>query len=472
VPAVSGRTFDTINPADGTRLTSVAHGQEADINLAVKAAREAFENGPWRKMSPSERGKMLHRVGDLILKHAEELSQLEALDNGKPVVVAKIADVGLSADIFHYMSGWTTKIHGRTFPNSVAGLIAPASARFLTSTLKEPIGVIGQVIPWNFPLLMAAWKLAPALACGNVSVLKPAEQTPLTALRLGEILQEAGIPDGVVNIVTGHGDAGAAIAAHPGVDKIAFTGSTEVGKLIVKAAAGNLKKVTLELGGKSPNVVFKDAKNAPGGMEAAIAGAASSIFFNQGQTCCAGSRLMVEQEVFDEVIEGVSKIANSIKIGHGIDPTTQLGPLVSSEQFDRVRGYMTQGKQDGACFNAGGLDKPHGDAQKGYFVRPTVISKVKSSMSIVREEIFGPVVVAEVQDSLSLSLSFSFSCICCVSFCLMCFCVKMKCSRSRTMMTWSRAPTTLSMVWLPVSSPLTFPRPTDWRPTFVRAQCG
>jgi phenylacetaldehyde dehydrogenase len=385
VPAASGKSFDVYNPADGSVITRVPDSDKEDINRAVAAARRAFESGPWRRMTPSERGKLVWRIGDLILEHADELAELESVDNGKPRAVARVADVPLAADLFHYMAGWATKIEGSTIPISV--LYAPG-ANFHAFTTREPVGVIGQIIPWNFPLLMAAWKLGPALATGNCVVLKPAEQTPLSALRLGEILLEAGLPEGVVNVVTGFGEtAGASLAAHQDVDKVAFTGSTEVGKLIVRAASGNLKKVSLELGGKSPNIIFKDV----GDLESAITGAANAIFFNHGQCCCAGSRLMVEKDIFDDVVSGVAKQAKKIKLGAGLDAETQMGPLVSEEQLRRVTNYMHQGKQDGACYLTGGGRK--GD--RGYFVEPTVIRDVKPDMSIVREEIFGPVVVAE-----------------------------------------------------------------------------
>ncbi len=385
VPAAAGKTFDVYNPADGSVIARVPDSQSEDINRAVSAARKAFESGPWRRMTPSERGKLIWRIGDIILEHADELAELESVDNGKPRAVARVADVPLSADLFHYMAGWATKIEGHTIPISVP--YAPDS-RFHAFTLREPVGVIGQIIPWNFPLLMVAWKLGPALACGNCVVLKPAEQTPMSALRLGELLLQAGVPDGVVNIVTGFGEtAGAALAAHEEVDKVAFTGSTEVGKFIVRAAAGNLKKVSLELGGKSPNIVFKDA----GDLDAVIAGASNAIFFNHGQCCCAGSRLLVEKEIFDDVVAGVSEQAKKIKLGPGLAADTQMGPLVSEEQLKRVTNYMHQGKQDGACYVTGGSRA--GD--RGYFVQPTVIKDTRPNMSIVREEIFGPVVVAE-----------------------------------------------------------------------------
>src|ERR1700758_253121 len=300
VEAASGQTFETINPATEEVLAEVAHGQAADIDKAVKAARKAFDDdSPWRRMNASDRGRLIWRISELIEENADELAMLESLDNGKPYHIAKAADVALAADLFRYMAGWPTKIEGPTVPISAL----PAPGEYLAYTLREPVGVVGQIIPWNFPLLMAAWKLGPALACGCTIILKPAEQTPLSALRLGELIMEAGFPEGVVNIVPGYGEtAGAALAAHPDVDKVAFTGSTEVGKLIVHAAAGNLKKVSLELGGKSPNVVFKDAD-----LATAIPGAASAIFFNHGQCCCAGSRLYVEKPIFDRVAEGIAE---------------------------------------------------------------------------------------------------------------------------------------------------------------------
>jgi phenylacetaldehyde dehydrogenase len=384
VEASSGKTFETLNPATEESLGWVAHGAAEDIELAVAAARRCFddERSDWRRMTPSERGKVIHRIGDLIEQHADELAVLETLDNGKPLTVAKAADVALAADLFHYMSGWATKIEGHTIP--ISGVTAPGS-EWLAYTRKEPVGVVGQIIPWNFPLLMASWKLGPALAAGVTVVLKPAEQTPLSALRLGELMLEAGLPAGVVNIVTGFGDAGAALAAHDGVDKVAFTGSTEVGRLIVQAAVGNLKKVTLELGGKSPQVLYKDAD-----MNVAIPGAANGIFFNQGQCCNAGSRLYIERDVYDEVVQGVADEAKKIKVGPGLEPDTQMGPLTSAEQRDKVLGYMSSGLDAGARAPAGG--GPVGD--RGYFVEPTVLTDTTPDMNVVREEIFGPVVCA------------------------------------------------------------------------------
>jgi phenylacetaldehyde dehydrogenase len=383
VEAASGRTFQTIDPATEEVLAEIAQGEAEDVERAVRAARRAFRHGSeWRRMTPSDRGRLIHGIGDLILENADELATLESMDNGKPRAVARVADVALAADIFHYMAGWTTKLEGNTIP--ISALTAPGK-QFHAYTRREPIGVVGQIIPWNFPLLMAAWKLAPVLACGCTVVLKPAEQTPLSALRLGELMQEAGLPAGVVNIVTGFGDAGAAIAAHPDVDKVAFTGSTEVGKKIVQAATGNLKNVTLELGGKSPQIVLNDAD-----LGVAIPGAASAIFFNHGQCCCAGSRLYAEADVFDDVVAGVADEASKIKLGRGLDPDTQMGPLVSDEQLTRVCGFLESGIEEGARALAGG----HRSGDRGYFVEPTVLVDTTEQMKVVREEIFGPVVTA------------------------------------------------------------------------------
>jgi phenylacetaldehyde dehydrogenase len=383
VTAVSGKTFPTYNPATAEVLAQVAEGDSQDIDLAVKAARKAFDSGPWSKMTASQRGKLIWKLGELLEQHLEEFATLETLDNGKPINVARAADVPLAAEMFRYMAGWATKLEGTTIPLSVP---YTPNAQYHAYTLREPVGVVGQIIPWNFPLLMAAWKLAPALACGCTVVLKPAEQTPLSALLLGELITEAGFPDGVVNIVPGYGEtAGAALVAHDLVDKIAFTGSTEVGKLIVHAATGNLKKVSLELGGKSPNVVFKDAD-----LDAAISESASAIFFNQGQCCCAGSRLFVERSVFDRVVEGVAAKAKKINVGSGMEPRTSMGPLVSEEQLQRVCDYLELGISEGATAVTGG--KKLGD--KGYFVEPTVLVNTKDDMRVVQEEIFGPVVVA------------------------------------------------------------------------------
>ena len=379
VNAASGKTFPTYNPATGEVLARVAEGDKEDVERAVAAARAAFDKGPWRKLAPSERARLMWKLADLLEKHLEEFAQLECLNQGKPLFLARVADLPVSIDQLRYYAGWATKIEGNTIPLSMQ-----PGGKFLAYTLREPIGVVGQIIPWNFPLIMATLKLGPALASGCTVVLKPAEQTPLTALLLGELIQEVGFPEGVVNIVTGYGEtAGAALAAHPKVDKIAFTGSTEVGKLIVHAAAGNLKKVSLELGGKSPNIVFQDAE-----IDSAIPGAANAIFFNQGQVCCAGSRLYVEDKQFDKVVDGVSQFASKIHVGPGMDLANQMGPLVSEEQLNRVCSYLESGFSEGAKAVTGGSRQ--GD--KGYFVKPTVLVNTNEKMKVVREEIFGPVV--------------------------------------------------------------------------------
>jgi len=380
VKAASGKTLPVYNPATGEVMAHVPEAEAVDVDRAARAARRAFDEGPWqRKITASQRGRLLWKLADLLESHLEEFAELESMDNGKPLAVARAADVPLAVDLFRYMGGWATKIMGQTFPISFPG-------EYLTYTLREPIGVVGQIIPWNFPLPMAAWKLGPALAAGNTVVLKLAEQTPLSGLRLAELIQEAGFPEGVVNVLTGYGEgAGAPLAAHDLVDKIAFTGSTEVGKLIVGAARGNLKKVTLELGGKSPAIVFPDAD-----LDKAIAGTASAIFFNHGQCCCAGSRLLAHKDVYDRVVEGVSDIASKIRVGSGLDPETQMGPLVSEEQYQRVSGFIDSGLNEGAKATAGGRPA----AEKGYFVHPTVLTHTKPEMKVIREEIFGPVVCA------------------------------------------------------------------------------
>jgi len=377
VDAVSGKTFETINPATEEPLAVVAEGDKADVDKAVNAARRAFETGAWPAMRPRDRGKLLYKVAELIDANREELAILESRDNGKPISETSNVDVPQAAEVFAYYAGWADKILGETIP---------ISSDFFTYTLREPHGVCGQIIPWNFPLLMASWKLAPALACGNTCVLEPAEQTPLSALRLGELMLEAGLPPGVVNIVTGFGPtAGAAIAEHRGVDKVAFTGSTEIGRVIQRAAAGNLKSVSLELGGKSPNIVFADAD-----IEAAVKGAIGGIFFNQGEVCCAGSRLFVEDSVHDEFVEALATHAKTIRVGDPLDPATQMGAQVSEEQFTKILGYIEAGKKGGARLVTGGARAQ----QKGYFLQPTVFDGVRNDMTIAREEIFGPVVSA------------------------------------------------------------------------------
>ena len=382
VDAADGATFETLDPGTGEVLTTVAHGKAEDVDRAVAAARRAL-TGPWAKMTPSERGRAIHRLGDLIAENLEELAELDSLDNGKPKAVAAAADVPLAADLFWYMAGGATKLRGSTVTPSLPYI---PGGEFHAYTLKEPVGVVGQIIPWNFPLLMAAWKVAPALATGCTTILKPAEQTPLSALRLGELALEAGIPAGVLNVVTGYGDAGAALAEHEDVDKVAFTGSTEVGRLIAQASGRtNLKRVSLELGGKSPNIVLDDADVA-----AAIAGSAEGIFFNQGEVCSAASRLYIHERLFDEVVDGVSRAAQGIKVGHGMSADTDMGPLVSSEQFDRVTGYLKIGAEEGARTVTGGsaIEGP------GYFVQPTVLVDATADQRVVQEEIFGPVVAA------------------------------------------------------------------------------
>jgi len=375
VESASGKTFPTVNPATGEEICRVAEADAADVDKAVQAAREAFEKGPWRKMAAAERGKLLYKLADLIEKNADELARLEALDNGKPYHVARTADLPLTIGCYRYYAGWADKIQGKTIP--VAG-------NYFCYTRHEPVGVVGQIIPWNFPLLMQAWKLGPALAAGNTVLLKPAEQTPLTALRVGELIVEAGFPAGVVNILPGYGPtAGAAIAWHNGVDKVAFTGSTEVGHLIMEAAArSNLKRVTLELGGKSPNIVFADAD-----MDQAIEGAHFALFFNQGQCCCAGSRLFVEAKAYDEFVEKSVARAKKRKVGDPFDPTSEQGPQVDDVQFEKVMSYIVAGKTEGASLVAGG----NRVGNRGFFIEPTVFADVKDDMKIAKEEIFGPV---------------------------------------------------------------------------------
>jgi len=382
VDSVSGKRFQTINPATEEVITSIAEGDKEDIDLAVAAARSAFEDGSWRKTDARERGKILLRVMDLIEKNKDELALLETLDNGKPISETINADLPLVIDCLLYYAGWADKIHGETIP---------VRGEFFNYTLREPVGVVGQIIPWNFPLLMAAWKIAPALACGNTVVLKPAEQTPLTALRLGEICQEAGLPDGVLNVVPGYGPtAGAALAEHMDVDKIAFTGEYTTGRIIMQAASRNLKRVSLELGGKSPNIIFADSD-----IDSAVNGAMTGIFFNQGEVCCAGSRLFLEKSIHDEFVDKLSSRASSLRVGNPEDSDTQMGAQVSQEQFDKILGYIDSGKQEGAKLVTGG----ERCGERGYFIKPTIFDAVDSKMKIAREEIFGPVVSAITFDN-------------------------------------------------------------------------
>jgi aldehyde dehydrogenase (NAD+) len=375
VDSVSGKYFPTLNPATGERICDVAEGDKADVDLAVKAARKAFESGPWSKMSASERGRLMNKLADAIEENKEELAALESLDNGKPYSVALAADLPLTIKCYRYYAGWADKNHGKTIP---------IEGNFFCYTRHEPVGVVGQIIPWNFPLLMQAWKWGPALAAGNCVVLKPAEQTPLTALRVAQLAQEVGFPDGVINVVPGYGPtAGAALSGHMDVDKVAFTGEGSTGKLVMTAAAqSNLKRVSLELGGKSPNIVFADAD-----LDAAIEGAYFALFFNQGQCCCAGSRLFVEEKVHDQLVDKLASKAKSQQVGDPFDLNTTQGPQVSQEQMDRIMGYIDAGKKEGAQCVAGG--KRHGE--RGYFIEPTLFTGVKDDMKIAKEEIFGPV---------------------------------------------------------------------------------
>jgi aldehyde dehydrogenase (NAD+) len=376
VPARDRRTFETVDPATGEPVAEVAYASAEDVDRAVVAARAAFDEGPWRTAPASERERLMHALTDLIQEHADELAELESLDNGKPITYARNIDISLTVAHFRYFAGWPTKIEGEVIPVS-----AP---KMLCYTQSEPVGVCGQIIPWNFPLMMAAWKVAPALAAGCTVVLKPAEQTPLTALRLADLALEAGIPRGVLNVVTGDGATGAALVEHPGVDKIAFTGSTAVGREIGATAGRMLKRVTLELGGKSANIILPDAN-----LKAALGGSFQGIYFNSGQACNAGTRLYVHKDQFDEVVSGLAERAPKMKMGPGLDPETQMGPLVSAEQRERVSGYIAKGKEEGAELVTGG-----GEQGPGYFVEPTLFTATSDDITIAREEIFGPVLVA------------------------------------------------------------------------------
>lgn len=377
VESVSQKTFSTPNPATGEVLADVYEADAADIDLAVKAARAAFDNGPWSKMSASQRSRLMYKLADLMEEHKEALAQLETLDNGKPIKETTYADVPLAIEHIRYYAGWSTKITGQTIP---------VSGNYFNYTRHEAVGVVGQIIPWNFPLLMAMWKLGAALATGCTIVLKPAEQTPLSALYLAELIEKAGFPPGVVNIVPGFGPtAGQSLVDHPQVDKIAFTGSTVVGKSIMASASKSLKRVTLELGGKSPNIILPDAD-----LTKAIPGALKGVMFNQGQVCCAGSRVFIQKKLYDNVVADMVSHAKSIKQGAGLDPSTQIGPLVSSKQQQRVMNYIEKGLEEGAEVLTGGT-KPK---EEGYFVEPTIFSAVNDEMTIAREEIFGPVIAA------------------------------------------------------------------------------
>jgi acyl-CoA reductase-like NAD-dependent aldehyde dehydrogenase len=386
-PAADGRTFQTLDPATGLPITAIAHAGATDVDRAVVAARRALESGPWAGLSAAERGRLIQRVADLIEASADELAELESLDNGKPVKLAKIVDVASTVAHFRHFAGWPERIFGAQIPVQQADM--------LCYTRKEPVGVCGQIIPWNFPLLMAAWKIAPALAAGCTVVLKPAEQTPLTALRLGELVLEAGIPAGVINVLTGDGATGAAIVDHPGVDKIAFTGSTAVGREIGAKVGRALKRVTLELGGKSPNIILPDAD-----LDAAVKGSFQGIYYNSGQACNAGSRLFVHRDQFDQVVGALAERAAKARVGPGLDPGTQMGPVISAEQRDRVLSYIESGRADGAELLAGGANDPSGDESGGYFVEPTLFASSDDRIRVAREEIFGPVLVALPYESL------------------------------------------------------------------------
>ncbi|MBI4052291.1 MAG: aldehyde dehydrogenase family protein [Elusimicrobia bacterium] len=380
VDSVEGKSFQTYNPATGEVLAEVSQATAADVDLAVKAAREAFDKGPWPRMNPAEKAKILWKIADLIEKNIEELAQLETLNSGKIIREARYGDLPMVAENFRYFAGWTTKIFGETFPTTTP--YAPKAQTF-TYTVREPIGVVAGIVPWNFPLQMAAWKLAPALACGNVVLLKPAEQTPLSTLRLAELLEEAGLPPSTVQVLPGGPETGKALVLHKGVDKISFTGSTEVGREIVKMSASNLKRVSLELGGKSPHIIFADAD-----LDTAVKSAYMGAFYNQGQCCCAGSRIFVEKKTLEPLAEKLMERAKKVRLGPGLDPNTQMGPLISEEQRKRVEDYVESGKKEGAKLLCGG-DRPAD--LKGYFLKPSVFVEVQDEMRIAKEEIFGPV---------------------------------------------------------------------------------
>ncbi len=376
VDAASGRTFDTLNPATGESMASVAEGAEADIGRAVAEARSALVSPEWRGMDAHRRAQILWRLSDLIEEHVDELGEMETRDNGKPIFESRQVDLPSVVENFRYFAGLANKIQGETIP---------VKGPFLNYTLREPVGVVGCIVPWNFPLSLATWKVAPALACGNTVVLKPAEETPLTALRLGELAAEAGLPTGVLNVVPGFGEtAGAALVRHPGVDAIAFTGSTEVGKIVMREAADTLKRVSLELGGKSPNIVFADAD-----LAAAVRGATTGIFYGKGEVCAAGSRVLVERAIYDEFIDAFAARAEKMTVGDPMGPKTRLGAIVSEAQLERVLGYIDVGKSDGARLVTGG-ERTQVDG-RGNFITATVFADVDADMQIAQEEIFGPV---------------------------------------------------------------------------------
>jgi phenylacetaldehyde dehydrogenase len=381
----AGETFDSLDPATGKLLAPVARGDAAAVDRAVAAARTALENGPWPAMTPMDRARLLWKIADHLEAHIDELAELETLDQGKPLFVGRWAEIPGAIAQFRFFGGLANQIEGKTIPTSVN--YAPPGKEVVAYTLKEPIGVVGAIVPWNSPLVLTAMKLAPALAAGCTLVLKPAEDTSLTAIRLLELMIEAGLPAGVVNLVTGYGrDTGAALAAHPGVNKIAFTGSTATGRAIIDAAKGNFKRLTLELGGKSPVIILPDAD-----LDAAIPGAANAIYFNGGQVCVAGSRLYVHDSVFDRVIEGIAAAAQGMVLGHGLDPASQMGPLVSEGHAAKVAQFIADGRKAGASILTGGETA----GPNASFITPTVLTDVTADMAVVREEIFGPVVVAQ-----------------------------------------------------------------------------
>lgn len=374
VPSVSGKTFETINPATEEVIAQVAEGDAADIDLAVEAARNAFEHGPWSKMDARDRGRLMHKLADALEENLDELAALESLDNGKPIADARAADLPLTIDCLRYYAGYADKIHGQTIP---------VRGKYFTYTRREPVGVAGQIIPWNFPMLMTAWKWGPALAAGCTIVMKPAEQTPLTCLRMARLAQKAGIPDGVINVVPGYGPtAGASIVKHPGVDKVAFTGEHKTAQIIMRDASQTLKRLTFELGGKSPNIVFADAD-----LDAAAIGSHFGLYFNQGQCCCAGSRLFVEDKVYDKFVDKLVGMNKHRKLGNPLDPDTQQGPQVDQAQFDKIMHYIDLGKKEGAECLTGGRRW----GERGYYIEPTLFAGVNDEMSIAKDEIFGPV---------------------------------------------------------------------------------
>jgi aldehyde dehydrogenase (NAD+) len=376
-PSVSGETYQPINPANEEPVTAVGKGDERDIDLAVAAARKAFDEGPWPRMGAHERGRIVWRLGELIQQHLDEMAKLESLCTGKTMFDSGKVEIPFAAEVFRYYAGWATKIHGETLQ---------LRENAFTFTTRHPVGVVGAIVPWNFPFLLSSWKIAPALAAGNTVVLKPASQTPLTALRFAEICQEAGLPEGVFNVVTGPGGkVGMALVRDPRVDKIAFTGSTEVGKQIMRESAGTLKRLSLELGGKSPNIVFADAD-----LEAAARGAMTGIFYNKGEVCAAGSRLFLEERIHEEFVAKLTDKVKGLKVGDPMDKATRMGPVVSKAQMETVLSYIEAGKQEGARVVTGGGRANVGNG-KGFYVEPTVFAGVRNSMRIAREEIFGPV---------------------------------------------------------------------------------